>query len=87
MQQHLKREFILLFMAIVAFIIVRSLFVSESFGQYGWGNSVNELMSFNVTNANSTECVDCHQNVYSVWANGSHNIVNCDDCYGSTEEL
>ncbi len=62
MQQHLKRAFILLFMALVGFLIVRSLIVPESFGQYGWyrGNSVNESMSFNVTNANSTECVDCH---------------------------
>jgi hypothetical protein len=88
MQQHLKRAFILLFVAIVAFIIVRSLIVPESFGQYGWyrGNSVNELMSFNVTNANSTECADCHQSVYTVWANGSHNTINCDDCHGSTED-
>ncbi len=87
MHSHLKKAFILLFIAIIGFIIVRSLIVPKSFGQFGWyrGSAVNELMSFNVTNANSTECADCHQSVYTVWANGSHNAVNCDDCHGSTE--
>ena len=45
MQPHLKRAFTLLALVIIAFILVRSLVVPESFGQYGWyrGASVNEL--------------------------------------------
>ncbi len=88
MQQHLKKVLILLAMMIIAFLIIRSLFVPESFGQYGWyrGNSVNEIMNFKVNNSNSTDCADCHQSIYLTWSNGSHNTVNCDDCHGPTED-
>ena len=88
MQEHLKRALSLLLLAIVLFLIVRTLVVPKSFGDYGWyrANSVNDIKNFKVQYSDATECIDCHQNVYTVWSNGSHKTVNCDDCHGPTED-
>ena len=90
MQPHLKRAFTLLAIAIIGFIAVRSIIVPDSFGQYGWyrANAVNDLQNFSVKHASSKSCGDenCHKEIYSIWANGSHNTVNCETCHGPSQE-
>ena len=90
MQPHLKRAFTLLALVIIVFIIVRSLFVPESFGQYGWyrGDSVNELRNLTVNYAGSTSCGEenCHKIIYSVWVKDRHKTVNCETCHGPAEK-
>ncbi len=86
MQPHMKRAFTLLALAIIAFIVVRSLLVPASFGQYGWyrGDSVKELSNFPVNYTGSASCggENCHQTIYSVWINDRHKTVNCETCHG-----
>ncbi len=90
MQPHLKRAFIILIVVIIGFIYVRSLIVPGSFGQYGWyrGDSVPEIMNLTVEYAGSASCSDknCHQAIYSIWADSRHKTVNCETCHGTSEE-
>ncbi|MCZ7356913.1 MAG: multiheme c-type cytochrome [Candidatus Methanoperedens sp.] len=89
MQPHLKRAFMLLFIAIIGFIFVRSLIVPETFGQYGWyrGNSVNDLRNLPVEHAGSASCGEesCHTTIYSIWSTSGHKTVNCETCHGASE--
>ena len=90
MQPHLKRAFTLLALVIIAFILVRSLVVPGSFGQYGWyrGDSVNELRNLTVNYAESTSCggENCHKIIYDVWVKDRHKTVNCETCHGPAEK-
>jgi len=90
MQPHLKRAFTILALIIIAFIIVRSLVVPESFGQYGWyrGDSVKELRNLTVNYAGSATCEgeNCHSQIYSVWTADRHKTVNCETCHGPAEK-
>ena len=90
MQPHLKRAFILLAIAIIGFIAVRSLVVPDSFGQYGWyrGDSVAENRDFPVEFAGSKSCGEenCHKVLYSTWADSRHKTLNCETCHGPSEK-
>ncbi len=90
MQPHLKKAFTLLGIAIIGFIIVRSMIVPQSFGQYGWyrGESVNDSMNFEVEHAGSISCSEenCHKTIYSVWFNSGHKTINCETCHGPSKK-
>lgn len=90
MKTHLKKAFTLLAVIIVAFIIVRSIAVPQSFGQYGWyrGDSVIDNMDFPVEHAVSASCGEenCHKTIYSVWAGSRHKTVNCETCHLPAEQ-
>jgi hypothetical protein len=51
----MKRAMMLLIIAIIGFIFVRSLIVPATFGQYGWyrGDSVNDNRNFEIGYAGS----------------------------------
>jgi len=90
MQPHLKRAFTLLALVIIVFIIVRSILVPDSFGQYGWyrGDSVEEARNHPVNYAGSISCGEenCHEIIYSVWVKDRHKTVNCETCHGPAEK-
>ncbi len=90
MQPHLKRALMLLAIAIIGFIAIRSIIVPDSFGQYGWyrANSVNDLQDFPVQHAGSKSCGDesCHKEIYSIWSESGHKTVNCETCHGPAQE-
>ncbi|VVB89482.1 Uncharacterised protein [uncultured archaeon] len=90
MQPHLKRVFMLLVIAIIGFVFVRSLIVPDSFGEYGWyrANSVNDIRNFPVKHAGSASCGDesCHAAIYSIWKDSGHKTVNCETCHGASGE-
>ena len=89
MQPHLKRAVALLVIAIIGFIAVRSVFVPESFEQYGWyrANSVKDNMNFSIGYAGSASCGEenCHKDLYSTWADSRHKTVNCETCHGPSQ--
>lgn len=90
MQPHLKRALMLLVIAMIGFIAVRSLVVPDSFGQYGWyrGESVGEIRNFPVEHAGSKSCGEenCHKTIYSIWSGAGHKTVNCETCHGPSEK-
>jgi len=90
MQPHLKRVFMLLVIAIIGFVFVRSMIVPESFGEYGWyrANSINDIRNFQVKHAGSASCGEesCHKTIYSIWKGSGHKTVNCETCHGPSEE-
>ncbi len=89
MQPHLKRAFFILVLVIIGFLFVRSYIVPGSFGQYGWyrGDSVAQIRDLPVGYAGSAGCGDknCHNIIYSIWVNASHQTVNCETCHGPSE--
>ncbi len=89
MQPHLKRAFLILILAIIGFLFIRSFIVPGSFGQYGWyrGDSVKEIRDLPVGYAGSASCSDnsCHKTIYSIWADSRHKTVNCETCHGPLE--
>jgi len=71
MQPHVKRAMMLLIIAIIGFIFVRSLIVPATFGQFGWyrGDSVNDNRNFEIGYAGSITCGEenCHKaNLYNM---------------------
>ncbi len=86
----MKRAFTVLALAIIAFIVVRSLLVPASFGQYGWyrGASVEELRNLPINYSGSASCAgtNCHATIYSVWSTDRHKTLNCEDCHGPAEK-
>lgn len=90
MRTHLKRAFALLTIAIIGFLLVRSLVVPDSFGQYGWyrGDSVIENKNFPIEYAISASCGEenCHKTIYPIWTNSKHKTVNCETCHGPSEK-
>lgn len=90
MQTHIKRAVMLLVMVIFLFIVLRSIIVPASFGQYDWyrGNSVNDIRNIQVEHAGSATCGEetCHKTIYEVWKEGRHKTVNCETCHGPAEK-
>ena len=69
---------------ITIFILVRSIVVPPSFGDYGWyrGDSVGEIAGTMPVYATSQECKACHADQYKQWSEGEHKTVNCETCKG-----
>ena len=90
MQPHLKRAILLLAIAIIGFIAVRSIIVPNSFGQYDWyrGDSVTEIMNLPLKHAGSASCGEenCHKSIYTIWSDSGHKTINCEQCHGPSEE-
>jgi len=90
MQPHLKRVIVLLVIALIAFIFIRSLIVPDSFGQYGWyrGESVIDNRNLQVGYAGSSSCGEenCHKTIYSIWVGSRHKAVNCEICHGPSND-
>ena len=90
MQPHLKRAILLLAIAIIGFIAVRSIIVPNSFGQYDWyrGDSVTEIMNLPLKHASSASCGEenCHKSIYTIWSDSGHKTINCETCHGPSEK-
>lgn len=44
--------------------------------------NVAEWSSLPIQYAQSSMCVDCHQDKYSMWEKSNHRTVNCENCHG-----
>lgn len=69
---------------IVVFLIIRSLLVPESFGEYGHyrGNSLKENAAFPVKYTGNETCTECHTTQGEMIASDMHSGLKCELCHG-----
>ena len=81
---HLFRMAAVFAVGIIVFLVVRSLFVPKSFGQYGHyrGAALAEIAAQPVMFAGHGVCENCHIDVFDVKSKGVHAHVACESCHG-----
>ena len=82
-REHLFRAAGLLLAFVLAFIVLRSLFVPEGFGALGHyrAAALDEVRAREVTFAGQPACAECHQDVLDAKAAGAHKTVHCEACH------
>ena len=86
-RRHLTRLLIIIALLIVVFLIVRSLLIPTSFGEYGHyrGDNVEEQMNIPLVYQGSDFCSECHQVQFNDCKESGHRSVNCEACHGHWE--
>jgi hypothetical protein len=81
---HLVRVAALFATGIVAFFVLRALFVPEGFGAYGHyrAGAIDENRVHPVAFAGRAACVECHSDVPDAMKGGRHAEVRCEACHG-----
>ena len=69
---------------IVLFLVLRSIFVPKTFGQYGHyrAAAIADVASKPVMFAGHQACESCHTDVLEVKSKGVHAHVACESCHG-----
>lgn len=86
--EHLFRVAFVFVAGSIGFLIVRSILVPKSFGQYGHyrGNAVVDARRHPMAYAGHQACETCHPDVVAVKTPGKHSHVNCEACHGALEK-
>ena len=81
---HLVRVAALFAAGLVAFFVLRALFVPEGFGVYGHyrAGAIEENRVRPVAFAGRAACVECHSDVPDAMKGGRHEAVRCEACHG-----
>jgi hypothetical protein len=81
---HLVRVAALFAAGLVAFFVLRALFVPEGFGVYGHyrAGAIEENRVHPVAFAGRAACVECHSDVPGAMKGGRHEAVRCEACHG-----
>jgi uncharacterized CHY-type Zn-finger protein len=81
---HLWRMAAVFAVGVVLFLVARSIFVPNSFGQYGHyrGAALGEIAAKPIVYAGHGTCESCHTDVYDVKSKGVHAHVACESCHG-----
>jgi len=81
---HLFRMASLFVAGILVFLVLRSVLVPRSFGQYGHyrGDDLNEVRAHPVKYAGHQTCETCHTDVLEIKVEGKHAHVACESCHG-----
>lgn len=81
---HLLRMAALFVFGILAFFLLRGLFVPRTFGQYGHfrGAALAEIAARPMSYAGHQACENCHGDVVDVKKAGKHAHVACESCHG-----
>ncbi len=81
--KHLARMILLVFLVLVVFHIVRTLFTPSSFGRYGHyrADNVAEQMAKPVVYEGTASCEACHSQRNAQLKAGSHATVECEICH------
>ncbi len=85
---HLVRAGILLLaVLILAFIVPRVMPIPAFLTEYGFHPRESEenteaWAGLPMQYAQSSVCLDCHQDKYSMWEKSNHRTVNCENCHG-----
>jgi hypothetical protein len=81
---HLLRMAAVFAAGIVLFLIVRSIFVPKTFGQYGHyrGAALAEIAAKPIMFAGHSTCESCHADISEVKSKGVHAHVACESCHG-----
>lgn len=82
--KHVFRAAILLLVVVVAMVLGRSLFVPDTWGEYGQyrGAAVAEHRDKPVRHLGNESCAMCHDAEYADHASGVHVSVQCELCHG-----
>jgi hypothetical protein len=82
--KHVFRAAILLLAVLVAMVLGRSLFVPETWGEFGRyrGAAVTEYRNKPVRHGGDESCEMCHDVEYAAHAAGVHASVKCELCHG-----
>jgi uncharacterized CHY-type Zn-finger protein len=83
--EHLLRVALVFAIGAIAFVVVRTILVPRSFGEYGHyrGNAIAEIAAQPVKFAGHQSCESCHADVAGVKSKGMHVSVNCEACHGA----
>jgi uncharacterized CHY-type Zn-finger protein len=81
---HLFRMAAVFAVGIVLFLVLRSIFVPKTFGQYGHyrAAAIAEVAARPVMFAGHQACESCHTDVLDVKSKGVHAHVACESCHG-----
>ncbi|MDD5672745.1 MAG: cytochrome c3 family protein [Chitinivibrionales bacterium] len=81
--KHIWRVFLLVLIAIAAFMVGRLLFVPKTFGQFGHYRAANvlEQRAFPVKYQGAESCEPCHADEFALWKNAGHKTIVCEDCH------
>ena len=84
MPTQLKRLIPLFIVFIGLFLIVRSLLIPDSFGQYGHyrGDALIDIAELELVHASKQDCYDCHDDIREMLENDVHAGLSCLICHG-----
>ena len=82
---HLIRLAVVIAIALVVFVILRTAVVPRSFGQYGHyrGAAIGEIAARPIAFAGHGTCEVCHSDVVDQKKLGKHVVVPCEACHGA----
>lgn len=82
--KHVFRAAILLLAVLIAMVLGRSLFVPDSWGEYGWyrGDAVAEHRNKPIRHGGNDTCAMCHDVEFADHSAGAHVSVQCELCHG-----
>ena len=83
--RHVFRVLLLLLVAVVAFVLLRSFLVPKSYGDYGPYRAANVVEQAHVRaprHGGADSCTACHAKEAEARAAGSHKTVSCEVCHG-----
>lgn len=94
MKNHIWRPLYLFVALIVAFLLIRNLFVPPAFGvnergyTYGWYDKSNEDLwkAMPVNYRFPEDCQDCHEDNASRITESPHDILSCQNCHGPARD-
>jgi len=83
--EHLIRLAVVIVIAVVAFVVLRTAVIPRSFGQYGHyrGAAIAEATAHPVAFAGHDVCEACHSDVADQKKLGKHVVVACEACHGA----
>jgi hypothetical protein len=84
MPPQIKRLIPLFIIFITLFLVVRSLLIPDSFGQYGHyrGDALLENEAKEVVFADREDCVACHWDIQEILESDAHAHISCLTCHG-----
>ena len=86
--KHLFRAGALLLAVLILAVVVLRVIPTPAFlEEFGFHSrniekDTEEWASLPIQYVSSSICLDCHQDKYSIWEQGDHKTVNCENCHG-----
>ena len=83
--EHLLRVAAVFAAGVLAFVVLRTVLVPKSFGEYGHyrADAMKDIAALPVVFAGHQTCETCHPEVPAVKNKGKHAKVNCEACHGA----